>query len=150
MLARRKGTRAHRTLGRVWIALMVLVAFSALFIHNVRTWGLFSPLHMLIPWTLGSCWYAVWTIRQRQFVAHAANMIGLYGGALIIAGGLTFLPGRLMHRIFLNGSTLDLSRFDGWPVPPWLLPFALGAVVFVLVGFLPLRRWLATLRPSGR
>jgi len=27
-------------------------------------------------------------------------MIGLYVGGLLIAGGLTFLPGRIMHRLF--------------------------------------------------
>jgi len=29
-------------------------------------------------------------------------MIGLYVGALLIAGAFTFLPGRLMHQIFFG------------------------------------------------
>ena len=29
-------------------------------------------------------------------------MIGLYFGGILIAGGLTFLPGRLMYRLFFG------------------------------------------------
>jgi uncharacterized membrane protein len=29
-------------------------------------------------------------------------MLALYFGALVIAGGFTFIPGRLMHAIFFD------------------------------------------------
>ena len=150
VLLRRKGGPGHRRLGRVWLALMVGVALSAMFIHHIRTWGPFSMLHLLVPWTLGSCWYALHTARRRRFVAHASTMIGLYLGALVVAGGLTFLPGRLMHRVFLQGTYADLARMEAWPLPPVWVPILMGLIAFVLVGFLPVRRWVATVRPSGR
>jgi uncharacterized membrane protein len=29
-------------------------------------------------------------------------MLGLYFGGLLIAGGLTLIPGRLLHRVFFG------------------------------------------------
>jgi uncharacterized membrane protein len=29
-------------------------------------------------------------------------MIGLYLGGILLAGGLTFLPGRVMHQVFFG------------------------------------------------
>jgi len=42
-----KGTRNHRTLGYIWVGLMVIVAFSGLYIHVLKLVGPFSPIHLL-------------------------------------------------------------------------------------------------------
>jgi uncharacterized membrane protein len=50
-LAAPKGTLPHRTLGWTWVALMVVVAVSAFFIHTIRMWGPFSPIHRCRSWS---------------------------------------------------------------------------------------------------
>jgi uncharacterized membrane protein len=30
-------------------------------------------------------------------------MLGLFWGALIVTGGFTLMPGRLLHRVFFGG-----------------------------------------------
>lgn len=47
-----KGTLPHRTLGWIWVGLMTLVAASAFFIHEIRLWGQWSPIHLLAIFTL--------------------------------------------------------------------------------------------------
>jgi uncharacterized membrane protein len=51
-LAAPKGTLPHRTLGWIWIALMLVVSVSAFFIHQLRLWGQWSPIHLLSIFTL--------------------------------------------------------------------------------------------------
>src|SRR3954466_10357813 len=51
-LAAPKGTLPHRTLGWIWVLLMVLVAASAFWIHEIRLWGPLSPIHLLSVFTL--------------------------------------------------------------------------------------------------
>ena len=48
-LAAPKGTISHRLIGYAWVLLMVGTAFSALFIHTIRLWGAYSPIHLLVP-----------------------------------------------------------------------------------------------------
>ena len=140
LLARRKGGPVHRLLGRSWIAAMVIVSLSAMFIRELRMWGEFSPLHLFVPITLVSCWLAVRYARRRNLTAHRQTVIGLYLGGVIGAGGVTFLPGRLMHDVFLrDGATY--AALPGWVMSPVLLPFALAALAF-LIGML----W----RPAAR
>jgi uncharacterized membrane protein len=42
-----KGTIPHRTIGWVWVALMLAVSISAFWIHTIRLWGPWSPIHLL-------------------------------------------------------------------------------------------------------
>ena len=42
---------------------------------------------------------AVWRAHTHQVVAHRRAMIGLFSGALVIAGLFTLLPGRIMHAV---------------------------------------------------
>ena len=47
-----KGTLPHRTIGWAWALLMILVAGTSLFIHTIRMWGPWSPIHLLSLFTL--------------------------------------------------------------------------------------------------
>ena len=47
-----KGTLPHRTVGWAWATLMMLVAGTSLFIHTIRMWGPWSPIHLLSLFTL--------------------------------------------------------------------------------------------------
>jgi uncharacterized membrane protein len=82
-----KGTLPHRTIGWAWVALMFAVAFSSLFIHEIRMWGRWSP-----P-------LAVLAARRHIVERHRKRMLGLFAGALVIAGAFTFWPGRIMHAV---------------------------------------------------
>src|SRR5260370_20846576 len=42
-----KGTIPHRLIGWSWGMLMLTVAVSSLFIHKIRLWGPWSPIHLL-------------------------------------------------------------------------------------------------------
>jgi uncharacterized membrane protein len=98
-LAAPKGTLPHRMVGWSWVALMAVVAVSSAFIHGMRLWGPFSPIHLLSIFTLIVLPVAVWRAHQHDVRNHRNAMMGLFGGALVIAGLLTFLPGRIMHAV---------------------------------------------------
>ena len=97
--ARPKGTAPHRLLGRVWVAAMAVLAFSGFFIHEIRLWGAYSPIHLLSAATLALLVLAVWTARSGRIERHRRMMKGLYIYALLVTGAFTLWPGRLMHQI---------------------------------------------------
>lgn len=132
LLARRKGGRVHKVLGRAWVGTMAVVALSAVFINELRMWGPFSPLHLFIPVTLVSCGLVVFYARTRRFAAHAQTVVGLYLGGVIVAGGVTFLPGRLMHDVFLDGEGTSYAAMADWMLDPILVPFALAFLAVIL------------------
>ena len=94
-----KGTLPHRTVGWIWVALMTVVAVSAFFIHQIRLWGQWSPIHLLAVFTLIMLPIAVWHAHRHAVARHRNNMVGLFMGALLIAGAFTFMPGRIMHAV---------------------------------------------------
>lgn len=94
-----KGTTRHRIVGWLFVLGMAYVAVSALFISDLKTWGYFSPIHLLIPVTLFTMWAAVRDARRGNIKAHARGMITLFVLALVVTGGFTLAPGRIMHQI---------------------------------------------------
>ncbi|GHE48856.1 membrane protein [Camelimonas fluminis] len=104
ILLRRKGDAPHRIAGRVWGGLMIVVAGSSFFIHEVRMWGPWSPIHLLSLLTLASLAWGVRMARIRRHSAHRRIMLGLYMGALVITGFFTLLPGRIMHDVLFSGA----------------------------------------------
>lgn len=100
LLIARKGDSRHKLLGKIWIGLMVLSAVSALAISEIKTWGYFSPIHLLVIFTLWGAYEAVRDARAGKIMAHKKGIMSLYAGALIGAGLFTFLPGRVMSRTF--------------------------------------------------
>jgi uncharacterized membrane protein len=98
-LAAPKGTLPHRTAGWIWVMLMAIVAVSSAFIHTIRLWGPFSPIHLLSIFTLAVLPVAVWRAHVHNVPRHRDAMLGLFLGALLIAGLFTFMPGRIMHDV---------------------------------------------------
>ena len=94
-----KGTIPHRAVGWLWVAIMVVVSVTAFFIHEIRLWGPFSPIHLLAIYTLIALPLAVRHARRHAVQHHSRAMIGIFTGGLIIAGLFTFLPGRLMNAV---------------------------------------------------
>jgi uncharacterized membrane protein len=101
-LAAPKGTLPHRTIGWIWVTLMALIALSSFFIHEIKLIGPFSPIHLLSIFTLVMLPLAVVRARRHEVQKHRRVMIGIFIGALVIAGAFTFVPGRIMHAVVLR------------------------------------------------
>ena len=106
-LALPKGTRRHRAMGWVWVAMMAAVAASSFAISEIRTFGYFSYIHILSVVTLVALVVAVRAARRGAVRAHATTMIFLFLGALVIAGGFTFLPYRIMNDVVTGRRLAD-------------------------------------------
>jgi uncharacterized membrane protein len=99
VLLARKGDARHRMLGKLWLALMVLTALSAIF---VQTSGSFSWIHIFVPTTLLASWRVITTARTGRIAAHKRSVVFLYVTGLILPGLFTFLPGRLLGTWLLG------------------------------------------------
>lgn len=97
-----KGTPLHRWLGRLWVGLMALVALSSFFIHELRIWGRFSPIHLLSLFTLASLYMAVQAARRGDIRRHRQIMTALFWLALVVTGGFTLMPGRIMYLLLFG------------------------------------------------
>ena len=104
----KKGTMNHRILGRTWVTVLIIVSLTAVFIKTINP-GQYSLIHLLIPYTIGSLIYSIWNIKkfkktkiERYKIKHMHSMIGVYIGALLIAGAFTLMPGRLFHEIIFG------------------------------------------------
>jgi uncharacterized membrane protein len=102
-LAGVKGTTRHRALGYTWAGLMLTVAVSSFWIHEIRLWGPWSPIHFLSLLTLVMLPLGVWRAHRHLVQSHRWTMIGLFAGALVIAGLFTLVPGRIMHKVVFGG-----------------------------------------------
>ena len=129
VLFRRKGDQGHRRLGRLWVMLMLATAVSSLFIWQSRTFGLFSPIHLLSLTTLATLWLGVRYARRRNIKAHVHTMQALYLLSLGVAGWFTFMPGRIMNQVVFGpegGGPWESAAFLA-------ASFALGAAMIWLV-----------------
>lgn len=104
--ARRRGqvrTRLHRAAGYAWVTLMLVAAFSALFIRDFRLPNLagYTPIHLLVPITLGTLVLAFRFLAQGRIQAHRRAMLGLYVSACLVAGAFTLVPGRYLGNLVL-------------------------------------------------
>ena len=69
--------------------------------HSINPGG-FSLIHLLSGWTIISLPMAIYAVRRGKVQAHRRAMTGMFVGGLLVAGALTFLPGRLMWAIFFG------------------------------------------------
>jgi len=97
-----KGTLPHRTIGWIWVVLMLIVAASSFWIHQIRLVGPFSPIHLLSIFTLVVLPLAVWRAHTHRVADHRRMMIFIFAGALVVAGLFTLVPGRIMHRVIFG------------------------------------------------
>jgi uncharacterized membrane protein len=101
-LAAPKGTLPHRTLGYVWAGLMLYIAASGFWIHELQLWGRWSPIHLLSILVLVTVPLAVWRAHRHEVTAHKRGMIALYALALVVTGLFTLWPGRVMHAVLFG------------------------------------------------
>jgi uncharacterized membrane protein len=102
-LAGVKGTTGHRGRGIVWVGLMLVVAASSFWIHEIRLWRPWSPIHLLSIYVLVSLPLAVYYAHTHQVSQHRRAMLGMLFGGLVIAGLFTLMPGRIMHAVVFGG-----------------------------------------------
>ncbi|MEO7393167.1 MAG: DUF2306 domain-containing protein [Ramlibacter sp.] len=91
--------KLHRAFGYAWVTLIVVTAGSAIFISggkNLPRLAGFSPIHLLIPVTIGMLVAAFWFLARGNITGHRNTMQRLYFGACVVAGGFTLLPGRYL------------------------------------------------------
>ena len=94
-----KGTFPHRTMGWIWVLIMALVCMSSFWIHELRVWGKWSPIHLLSVFTLVALPLAVLYAARHRVDDHRKAMLRIFTGALVIAGIFTFWPGRIMYAV---------------------------------------------------
>lgn len=95
MLLRRRGDRAHRLFGTIWVAAMLLTAALSLFIH-VSGPERFSIIHILSIFTLIQVPLLWRAARRHDIRRHRRGVYGMVTGALLIAGFFTFSAHRLL------------------------------------------------------
>jgi uncharacterized membrane protein len=124
VLASRKGTVAHMSMGAVYVTLMLITSGAAFFIRNGEVSGLeyLTPkgmtwIHVFIPVTLYGIIGGLYGILvQKDRRAHKWPLISSYFGALVIAGALTFIPGRRMHLFFFGDPAAIAETVTSLPV----------------------------------
>jgi uncharacterized membrane protein len=131
VLWKRKGGKIHKLNGRIWVALMMVTAFSGFFIHEIRMWGNFSPIHIFSVVTPISLVYAIYAIRKGNMSEHINTMKATYIGGMVFAGGFTFLPGRINHEIFFGD-----ADWNGIPMS-WVLVLLFAGAILIALYFSP-------------
>ena len=101
-LSMKKGGPIHKLLGRIWVGIMMFVSISSFFIHEIKLWGSYSPIHLLSLLTIFTLGLAIYYVRIGNIKRHKQTMIALYFFALIVAGFFTLMPGRVMHQILIG------------------------------------------------
>ena len=99
LMTLRKGVTFHRTAGWLWVGAMSVVAGSSLFITGVNG-DRWSFIHLITGWVLIALPVAVIAARRHRVSTHRGFMMGMFYGGLIIAGALTFIPGRTLWNVF--------------------------------------------------
>jgi uncharacterized membrane protein len=95
---RLKGDRLHRFAGWTWVAFILTVAISSLWIPKFMT---LSWIHVFTLVTLVFLPLGVYRARTHDVRRHRATMIGLFAG-LVIAGLFTLVPGRFLGNALLR------------------------------------------------
>jgi len=101
----KKGTKRHRGLGSVYMALMLFTAVVALVLpakSGPTLLGHFGWIHLFCVLTIIVVPRSLLAARRHQVKRHRLGMILLYAGALVIAGAFTLIPGRYLHGVLFG------------------------------------------------
>ena len=100
LILNRKGTPLHKLLGKAYMLLMLFTGVVTSFMPaevGPTFMNHFGFIHLLSILALYSVPAAFFAARRGDIKQHKSHMIGLYVGGILIAGGLTFLPGRMLN-----------------------------------------------------
>ncbi|MDC2887620.1 DUF2306 domain-containing protein [Psychrosphaera algicola] len=90
----RKGTPKHKMLGKLYVSFMLATAFITLFMPAVvgpTILNHFGFIHLLSVLVFVTVPLAILAIRKGDVGAHKRHMLGMYVGALLIAGSLAMM-----------------------------------------------------------
>lgn len=96
-----KGTLPHKLLGFVWIILLTIVtvtSYLTIFMFEVVR---FSPIHVLSAVTTVGLIAGVTLLFRKgpEFKRHGRSFFLIYVFGLVVTGGFTLMPGRIMHDV---------------------------------------------------
>lgn len=97
----RRGTPAHKRIGRAWVAMLAAICISSFWITGMNGSN-YSWIHLLSAWTLLGLGKAVWAVRTGNIRVHKYAMISTMAGALGGAGFFALMPGRMMHALLFG------------------------------------------------
>jgi uncharacterized membrane protein len=102
----RRGSPVHRTLGRIFLLLMVLTAAMAALIRvrppHSSYLGL-SWFHLFVPLVLGLCGLAIYGATTHRVRVHRFAAINLYFGSLVFTAIVqVFLARGITHQVFFS------------------------------------------------
>lgn len=78
---------------------LATIAISSFWVHGLKQLGNYSWIHGLSIFVLVMLPLGVLAARRHRVSAHRETMIGLFLGALVIAGLFILMPGRIMHQV---------------------------------------------------
>ncbi len=105
LLLIKKGTGIHKNCGRIYMVLMLVTAVITLFMPAhvgpkiLNHFGWIHSFSILTIYTVPTAYFAV---KRGNIKTHKRKMVLLYFGAIILAGGFTFVPGRYLNELFFN------------------------------------------------
>ena len=105
LLIIKKGTTFHKVSGRIYMILMLITATITLFMSakvGPTILNHFGYIHLFSFLTIYTVPTAYLAIKKGNVKTHKRKMIILYFGAIIIAGGFTFVPGRYLYSVFFQ------------------------------------------------
>ena len=123
-----KGTMNHRSVGWGWAMAMMFVAGSSLFIHEIKSFGIWSPIHLLSLLTLVTVPLAVRRAKHHQVEC-------LPPPAILWATLVTTFLAVILGAAFLATAFFATT----------FLPVAFFAVVFFAIAFFTELFFLATM-----
>ena len=97
----RRGTPAHKLVGRAWVVMLVIICVSSFWITGMNG-SRYSWIHLLSAGTLLGLARAVWAARIGNIRVHKYAMISTMIGALLGAGFFAFMPGRMMSTVMFG------------------------------------------------
>lgn len=113
-LAAPKATIPHRVSGWAWTLLIGTAAISSFFIHTIRVWGPWSPLHLLAIFALAMLARAVIAARRHDAVRHRRAMLWMFGAGLVLPAMIAFAPGRIMYRVSFGAAEARAAGSVGY------------------------------------
>ena len=100
-----KGTPLHRTLGKAFMLLMLFTALLVLFMPARAPPMLFAHFGFNHLFVIPVAYFvprAYFAARRGDIKTHMASILGVYFGAVLLAGAFAFAPGRLLHTWLLG------------------------------------------------
>ena len=100
-----KGTDRHKLLGKIYMLLMFFTAAVTLLMParvGPTLFGHIGFIHIFSCIVIYEIPMAYFAIRRGDVEKHRSYMVGLYFGGLLLAGALTFMPGRTIHSFFFG------------------------------------------------